>query len=270
MNIDKIVLPAFEVNSKQREKVQRISTGSSDLDNLFAAFDSRGGIETRAITQFYGQSAAGKTQICLCLSVMVQQDQSLGGLNGNALYIDTEGKVKTERIIQIATSRGFDPHKTLNNITIKNPQSVTEQELLLDKEVEPLICSQKIRLLIVDSLINHYKCEYIGRENLPGRQGKLYRFMHRLKEIANKHNIAVVFTNHAQTNPETYGRSALKSVAAGGNAVSHASTYIVFVRYVDYFERTAKIVASTYHPVSDTKFELCEKGIGNVEDLCRG
>jgi DNA repair protein RadA len=106
--------------------VQRISTGSTDLDNLFASITGRGGIETRAITQFYGQSTAGKTQLCLCLCVMVQQDQLTGGLNGKALYIDTEGKVRFQRIMQIAKSRGFDPSKILKNIIIKNPQSVTE------------------------------------------------------------------------------------------------------------------------------------------------
>jgi DNA repair protein RadA len=263
-------IPTLGFNSINQDMIQRVSTGSNDLDNLFATFKGRGGIETRAITQFYGQSAAGKTQICLCLSVMVQQDESLGGLNSKALYIDTEGKVRSKRIIEIAQSRGFDSKKTLENIILKNPESVTEQELLLDEEVEPLIRSQNIKLLIVDSLINHYKCEYIGRENLPARQGKLHRFMHGLKEIANKHNIAVVITNHVQTSPETYGRSAFKSVAAGGNAVSHASTYIVDIKRAGYVERTAIIVASPYHPVRDTKFELGEQGVQNAEDLDEG
>jgi DNA repair protein RadA len=259
--------PGLEFSSSNRH-IQRISTGSTDLDNLFATFYSRGGVETRAITQFYGQSAVGKTQLCICLSIMVQQDQSLGGLNGNALYIDTEGKVKNDRIIQIAKSRGFDPHEALKNITVKHPQSVTEQELLLDK-VESLIHSQNIKLLIVDSIINHYKAEYIGRENLPARQGKLYKFMYRLNEIANNQNIAVVITNHVRTSSETYGRGTLKSVAAGGHAVSHASTYIVFLGRSDYVERTAIIIASPYHPVKDIGFELGEQGVQNRGNLSR-
>ena len=39
--------------------ISRISTGSKELDRILY-----GGIETKSITQFYGDSSSGKTQLC--------------------------------------------------------------------------------------------------------------------------------------------------------------------------------------------------------------
>jgi DNA repair protein RadA len=77
-----------------------IKTGSEDLDRLFGGK----GIETNAVTQFYGKSATGKTQICHTLSIAVQQLLA----DYKSIYIDTEGKFRIERIIEIANARGLE------------------------------------------------------------------------------------------------------------------------------------------------------------------
>ncbi|MCC2649634.1 MAG: repair and recombination protein RadA, partial [Nitrososphaeraceae archaeon] len=67
------------------DKSERISTGSKNLDELFV-----GGIETRSVTEIYGEYGTGKTQICHTLCIIVQQTKSQGGLSGKAIYIDSE------------------------------------------------------------------------------------------------------------------------------------------------------------------------------------
>lgn len=57
-----------ECNDRSSHNRLYIKTGSQELDELFGTK----GIETKAITQFYGQSATGKTQICHNLCVTVQ------------------------------------------------------------------------------------------------------------------------------------------------------------------------------------------------------
>ena len=46
----------------------------------------------------------GKTQICLQLCSTVQLPECLGGLNGKAIYLDTEGAFNPERMLQIVKS----------------------------------------------------------------------------------------------------------------------------------------------------------------------
>jgi DNA repair protein RadA len=52
----------------KNEKVERLSTGSKNLDDLFGR---DGSLETGAITQFYGTPGSGKTQLCYTICVML-------------------------------------------------------------------------------------------------------------------------------------------------------------------------------------------------------
>ena len=53
--------------------------------------------------------------------------------------------------------------------------------------------------------------------------------------------------------------------AAGGNVIGHASTYRIYLRKSGE-NRKAKMIDSPYHPYSDVKFTLNEKGIDDLED----
>ena len=81
----------------RRSKLLRCTTYSKNLDALLA-----GGMETQAVTEFYGEFGSGKTQICHTVCVSAQRPVDEGGLGGSALYIDTESTFRPERIAQIA------------------------------------------------------------------------------------------------------------------------------------------------------------------------
>src|SRR3989440_2026162 len=89
--IDKSFITATKLYNK-RKKEERISTGSKNLDDLL-----EGGIETRAVTEIYGEYGTGKTQICHTLCLLVQQKKD--GTGSKALYIDTENTFRPERIV---------------------------------------------------------------------------------------------------------------------------------------------------------------------------
>ena len=82
---------------RRRKAIERISTGSRNLDDLLA-----GGIETQAVTEFYGEFGSGKTQICHTLCVITQLPLEQGGLQGTVVYVDTENTFRPERIAEIA------------------------------------------------------------------------------------------------------------------------------------------------------------------------
>ena len=101
----------------QRKAVSQITTGAKNLDQLFG-----GGIETRGITEFFGEFRTGKTQICHQLSVTVQLPEELGGLGGEAIYIDTEGTFRPERLIQMADAKDLDHNLVLKYYCRKSIQ----------------------------------------------------------------------------------------------------------------------------------------------------
>lgn len=51
-----------------------------------------------------GLSQTGKTQICFQLCMNVQLPKELGGVDGEALYVDTHGDFAVERITEMAKS----------------------------------------------------------------------------------------------------------------------------------------------------------------------
>ena len=87
--IDKSFVTATSLYSRPRD---RISTGSKSFDDLLG-----GGLETKAVTEVYGEFGTGKTQLCHTLCVLVQRDRLAGGLGAKALYIDTENTFRPER-----------------------------------------------------------------------------------------------------------------------------------------------------------------------------
>jgi DNA repair protein RadA len=241
----------------RRRNITRISTGSKNIDDLLG-----GGIETWAITEFYGEFGAGKTQICHTLCCMVQQPIAQGGLDGGVVYIDTEGTFRPERIMEIAQARGYNPEDILSRIMVARAYNSAHQELIV-KDLGKMIEKHKIKLVIVDSAVAHYRAEFLGRGTLAERQQRLNRFMHNLLRTAEIYNIAVVMTNQVQSAPDSFFGDPTR--ATGGHVVAHTSTYRIYLRKAGK-NRIARMIDSPYHPERDAVFMLDERGIDDPSE----
>jgi len=76
---------------EKRKSMLRCSTGSKALDELLL-----GGIETQAVTEFYGEFGSGKSQICHTLCATARQPIESGGMDSGVIYIDTEGTFRPD------------------------------------------------------------------------------------------------------------------------------------------------------------------------------
>jgi len=245
----------FEYMEK-RKKVGRILTGSKELDNLLG-----GGIETGSITELYGQFGSGKTQIALQVVVNVQLPVEKGGLNGTAVFIDTEGTFRPERIIQLAAAKNLDPKEALKNILVARAYNSDHQMLLAEKG-EEIAEEKNVRVVIIDSLTSHFRSEYSGRGELAPRQQKLNRHLHSLqRNLADMHNIAVIVTNQVMTNPGMLFGDPTTPI--GGNIVGHLSTYRLYLRKSKGNKRIARLVDSPYLPEGECVFEVGPNGISD-------
>jgi len=202
--------------AKKREDVGYITTGSKGFNDLLGGK----GIETRSMTECYGAFGSGKTQLGLSLAVNTQLPKEKGGLNGKAVFIDTEGTFRPSRIKQIAEGIGANPEKVLKNILVARAFNSDHQILLLDKIGEMIKDGEPIKLVIIDSLTAHFRAEFAGRGMLADRQQKLNRYLHDLMRMAEQHNLAVYVTNQVMANPAMmFGDP---TTAIGGHIVGHA------------------------------------------------
>ena len=242
---------------KKRRSLLRCSTGSSMLDDLFL-----GGIETQAVTELYGEFGSGKSQICHTMCITAGQPTELGGLNSGVIYIDTEGTFRPERLEQISSNRNIDPVQALQNVAVCKVYNSAHLELIV-KNLGKYIDDYKAKLVIVDSIISLHRAEFSGRGTLADRQQRLNSIMHKLLRISEIYNIAIIVTNQVQSAPDTFFGDPTRPT--GGNVIGHASTYRVYLRKSGE-NRVAKMIDSPYHPYSEVRFTVNEKGADNLDE----
>lgn len=242
---------------KRRQDIGRITTGTQCLDSLLD-----GGVETQASTEVYGEYGCGKTQFCHTMCVMVQKPKEEGGLEGGALYIDTENTFRPERIVAIAKANDMDPNKVLDNIVVARAYNSSHQTLILE-EAGPVIKENNIRLIVTDSAVSLFRSEYLGRGTLAARQQKINHFMHLLSRIAETYNLAAIATNQVMSSPDVFFGDPIRPI--GGNVVAHTSTYRIYFKKSGK-KRIARMVDSPHHPEEEVIFALGDAGVIDPED----
>lgn len=239
--------------AERRKTVNKIHTGSKAFDELMG-----GGIETQSITEFYGEFGSCKTQFAHQLAVIVQRSETEGGLNGHALYIDTENTFRPERITQMAQALGMDPQDALKRIHVARAFNSNHQMLLAERAAE--ICRDyPIRLIIVDSLTAHFRAEFVGRGTLADRQQKLNRHMHDLQRLAGINNAACVVTNQVSAKPDAFFGDPTRPI--GGHIVGHTSTFRIYLRKSKGGKRICRLVDSPHLPEGEAVVNVTEEGI---------
>jgi DNA repair protein RadA len=222
---------------EKRKSMLRCSTGSRALDALLL-----GGIDTQAVTEFYGEFGSGKSEICHTLCAMARQPIESGRLDSGVIYIDTEGTFRPERLEQIATARGLNHSDVLKSVAVCKVYNSSHLELVV-KDLVKYVSDFSAKLVIIDEIISLNRGEFAGRSTLADRQQRLNSMLHKIIRLAEIFNIAVVITS------------------PGGNIVT--STYRIYLRKSGE-NRLAKMMYSPNHPYSDTGFTINEKGADDI------
>lgn len=245
---------------KQRAEIIHLTTGSKELDKLLG-----GGIETGSITEMFGEFRTGKTQLAHTLCVTCQLSLEHGGGEGKALYIDTEGTFRPQRLVSIAEKFGLNPTDVLDNVAYARAYNSDHQSKLLI-QASAMLSESRYALLVVDSATALYRTDYSGRGELSARQMHLARFLRSLLRIADEFGVAVVITNQVVATVDggaMFVADPKKPI--GGNIMAHASTTRLSLRKGRGNTRVCKIYDSPCLPENEAMFAINEDGIGDAE-----
>ncbi len=242
-----------DVIMEQRNAACKVTTGSKALDTLLG-----GGLETCAITEFYGEFGSGKTQIIHQLCVNITRGEEEGGLSGHTVFIDTENTFRPERIIQMANGLDMDPNEILKTIHVARAFNSHHQMLLIEKAKE-ITKEFPIKLLIMDSLTSHFRAEYIGRGSLAERQQKLNKHLHSIMQFADVNKAVVAVTNQVSAKPDAFFGDPTRAI--GGHVLGHSSTFRIYLRKSKGNRRIARLIDSPNLPEGEAVFSINEEGI---------
>lgn len=204
------------------QKQERMICGCKCIDDLLG-----GGFERGIVTQIYGASGTGKTNICIQLAVTTVHSGK------KVVFIDTEG-FSAERFRQIA---GEDAKKVAGEIIIYEPASLDQQySAVLELEK---IMNEKIGLIILDSAALFYRLglssDDSNEENMALRR-ELVNQIGLLHGLARKYAIAVVITNQIYKDVSTG-----ELCPIGGNALEHLSKTIILLEKTGPSKRKATL-----------------------------
>jgi RecA/RadA recombinase len=165
-----------------------ISTGSKAIDSLLG-----GGIRQGMVTDVYGESGSGKSQLCFTLFANCARD------GRSAMFVDTAGTFRPERVVEIAGSA-----VALDRIAFVRVLNTYDQSSVVKK-----IHDTGPQLVIVDTLTSLFSAEYSG----PARHLAVMKHLHELALAAINTGCAVVVTNMVRSAPITVVDQAGRNVA---------------------------------------------------------
>ncbi|XP_039103236.1 DNA repair protein RAD51 homolog 3 isoform X1 [Hyaena hyaena] len=246
-----------------------IITFCSALDNILG-----GGIPLTKTTEICGVPGVGKTQLCMQLAVDVQIPECFGGVEGEAVFIDTEGSFMVERVVDLATAciqhlhliagthMGEEHPKALEDFTLENILSHIYYfrcrdytELLAQVYLLPDFLSEhsKVRLVIVDGIAFPFRHDL---DDLSLRTRLLNGLAQQMISLANNYRLAVLLTNQMTTKID---RNQALLVPALGESWGHAAT-IRLIFHWDQKQRLATLCKSPTQKESTVLFQITPQG----------
>jgi DNA repair protein RadB len=224
----------------------RLPVACPPLDELL-----HGGVESGALTEFFGEAGSGKTNVCLQLA----RNAALAGRK--TVFIDTEG-VSLERLHQMS---GEHYERVRSSVLFFEPYSLREQEAIIDKTVRLVAGAPDVGLVVMDSATLHYRIALGTGDDVGGRRA-LAAQLHQLAGLARKRDIPVVFTNQVTTNLETDDLEPL-----GGQFVRHLAKAVVRLEKLSSGRRKATVLK--HRAVAEgvtAEFRITSRGLAGDEE----
>ena len=246
-------------NAEDVEKIQRetryIPTECETIDTLLG-----GGLKLGTTMEAFGQFSSGKTNLShlFAVSSIKQFPESY------VIWIDTENTFSAKRIRQFCKGLGVDPEHVISHIKIGKAVT-SDHQILLTENVEKEIVDGKldVKLIVVDSLMNHFRAEYLGRGTLAGRQQMINSYLHKIAALVSNYNLAVYMTNQVQHDPgQMFGNP---EKAVGGNIVGHFCTIRLWLGKAAKGTRRMRLVDSPDLPEGEALFKINETNLESVE-----
>jgi DNA repair protein RAD51 len=155
-----------------------ISTGLQQLDRFLS-----GGIPSGVITDIYGASGTGKTQLLFQICINTIKN------GGNILYQDTTGSFRPERILEIQKQQNIS-FDILEKITVSRITNTAEQIKSTD-----IMNVSNFSLIVIDNITDLFSYEYSKEDTTFEKNSLFIKYIHKLSLIAINKKIPIIITN---------------------------------------------------------------------------
>lgn len=239
------------------KKSNPLSSGSINIDTIL-----NGGFFPGVVYFIFGEFTTGKTQLCLQLATNIAQKFNEQLIKKNqylTLFLDTENNFKPERINQLSTSLNLEPERVLKSINVLNILGSTALNVTFEK-IEDLIITYDYKLVIIDSLTNHFRADQnIDGMNQITQTKKFLKILKKINELTKKYNLISILIGQVSPNFSKESFFPVKPFAV--RLLNHYFSEFILFSYIAENKRSAHIINSEFLPERKTIFMITEKGI---------
>ncbi|KAF3792291.1 hypothetical protein EJ110_NYTH00422 [Nymphaea thermarum] len=235
----KLILGANQMHAQR--KIIQITSGSKELDNI---------LEVHWLSK------------CMLIKYFFfQLPLDRGGCEGKAIYIDTYGRFRAQRLVDIADRFGLNGAEVLENVSIARACNIDHQSRLL-LEAASMIVETRFALMIVDCAMNLYVTDFPEKKELSAAEMHLAKFLRSLQKLADEFGVAVVITNEVVD-----GYMGRQIMPMFGNIVAPASTTRLALFKGSGQQRICKVVSSPCLAEAEARFEILSEGVIDIDEI---
>jgi DNA-repair protein XRCC3 len=196
-HISKLVFKQKPMTVKQlltNTKINKLPMGCPVINNIL-----KGGILMQGITEISGESATGKTQFALQAMLQAILPEEHGGLGGAGLYLCTEdipvtrwGQLVESYVNKYPNTDAELYNRNMYHCKVYSIQKLTE---IIQGKVLPLIRTQNIKVLVIDSIAALFRCELGSIDQTQERTNTLHSHACILKQLSDENKIPILIIN---------------------------------------------------------------------------
>ncbi|XP_068201026.1 DNA repair protein XRCC3-like [Palaemon carinicauda] len=185
----------WELLQEDEGGTSNITSGCSQLDRVLG-----GGIPAKGITEIYGESGSGKTQLALQLALNAQLPKDLGGLDKGVVYICTESQFPINRLHQMI--------KHMRNKYPRGPKSYEDRLFIhhipdlenflycIQYQLSTLMSKHEIGIVILDTIAAVFRSDEGPEIN---RLVTFKKLRHKIHELSSLKKTPVIVLNQVTT-----------------------------------------------------------------------
>lgn len=253
--VTQYVCPLNFTGDKICEEVNKVQTGCTSIDAIL-----HGGFRRGTLTEIYGESGTGKTQVVMQVAAHCGEDGSV--------FICTEDLFPVKRYNQIRQNICRTKGIGYDNMFIEHITEAQELMSCIRVRLPKLLNTNKISLIILDSVAAPFRCEYT---NYVRRAEELKELGMLLYKVAQEFNVAVICVNQVTSSFAENSENVLPSLGlVWSNMVCNkmkiykASDAWHTKRCNQDILRELKIVHAPDLPIASAKFIITAYGIENA------
>jgi len=219
----------------------------------------------------FGANKTGKTQICHQLSVQAFENSF------KVVYLDTENTFRPERVRELAESNKYNSKKTLKNIYVSKIMSNNALLLKLN-ELDFIIKSNNVKLLIIDSINNFFRIERSDKQIIIDSINNFFRIersdkqlsflkakttylkiLEKINSLTRRFQLITILT--AQVAPNFVEEAVVKEFPVGIQYLNHFFSEILYLSYKEKDMIHIHLVNSHLLPEKKVLYSITKRGI---------